>query len=102
MKFFFYVRLLALLDQLLDKLLLLLLMLNKEVFINHFKSNLSYNFFLNINISFLLASAIGDCTKDSFRVASQGLSGSPVICGFNTGQHSKYILFRIKKLRQNF
>ena len=70
-------------------------MLNKEVFINHFKSNLSCNFFLNINISFLLASAIGDCTKDSFRVASQGLSGSPVICGFNTGQHSKYILFRI-------
>jgi len=33
------------------------------------------------------ASAIGDCTKDSFRVASQGLSGSPVICGINTGQH---------------
>ncbi|XP_059079183.1 uncharacterized protein LOC131877512 isoform X2 [Tigriopus californicus] len=34
-----------------------------------------------------LGGAIGDCTKDSFSVTSPGQSGSPVICGFNSGQH---------------
>ena len=33
--------------------------------------------------------SIGDCTKDSFTVGTPGNRGSPVICGFNTGQHSK-------------
>eukprot|EP00094_Tigriopus_californicus_P012709 TCALIF_12286-PA protein Name:"Protein of unknown function" AED:0.00 eAED:0.00 QI:19/1/0.75/1/0.28/0.37/8/0/164 len=31
--------------------------------------------------------AIGDCTSDSFSVTSPGNNGSPLICGFNTGQH---------------
>ncbi|XP_059089773.1 uncharacterized protein LOC131885674 isoform X2 [Tigriopus californicus] len=31
--------------------------------------------------------AIGDCTTDSFSVTSPGNYGSPLICGFNTGQH---------------
>ena len=35
--------------------------------------------------------AIGDCTTDSFSVSSSGNVGSPVICGFNTGQHSNPI-----------
>ncbi|XP_059088780.1 uncharacterized protein LOC131884901 [Tigriopus californicus] len=31
--------------------------------------------------------AIGDCVTDSFSVTSPGNTASPVICGFNTGQH---------------
>ena len=34
--------------------------------------------------------AIGDCATDSFTLTSPGNVGSPVICGFNTGQHSEY------------
>jgi hypothetical protein len=30
---------------------------------------------------------IGDCTTDTFTLTSPGKSGSPVICGYNTGQH---------------
>ena len=36
--------------------------------------------------------AIGDCTTDSFSIsggATGGTGGSPVICGTNTGYHSK-------------
>ena len=33
--------------------------------------------------------AIGDCLTDSFTLTSPGNNGSPVICGLNTGQHSK-------------
>ncbi|TRY62212.1 hypothetical protein TCAL_13666 [Tigriopus californicus] len=32
--------------------------------------------------------AIGDCVTDSFSVTSPGNTASPVICGFNTGQHT--------------
>lgn len=31
--------------------------------------------------------AIGDCITDTFSVTAPGNNGSPVICGFNTGQH---------------
>ena len=31
---------------------------------------------------------IGDCVTDTFAATSPGNQGSPVICGFNTGQHS--------------
>ena len=31
---------------------------------------------------------IGDCTTDTFSITSPGNTGSPVICGFNDGQHS--------------
>ena len=34
--------------------------------------------------------AIGDCVTDSFSITSPGNVGTPVICGFNSGQHSKY------------
>eukprot|EP00094_Tigriopus_californicus_P014059 TCALIF_13615-PA protein Name:"Protein of unknown function" AED:0.10 eAED:0.10 QI:0/0.63/0.66/0.91/0.54/0.66/12/94/345 len=33
------------------------------------------------------AGAIGDCTTDQFSVTAPGGVGSPVICGFNSGQH---------------
>ncbi len=33
--------------------------------------------------------AIGDCVTDSFSIRSPGNPGSPVICGINTGYHSK-------------
>jgi hypothetical protein len=42
-----------------------------------------YNFFLKIG------GAIGDCLTDQFSITSQGTGGTPIICGFNTGQHSK-------------
>jgi len=35
-----------------------------------------------------IGSAIGDCLTDQFSVTSPGNRGSPIICGFNTGQHS--------------
>ncbi len=34
--------------------------------------------------------AIGDCETDSFSIAAPGNVGSPVICGFNDGQHSNF------------
>ena len=33
--------------------------------------------------------AIGDCISDQFSIDGPN-QGSPVICGTNTGQHSKY------------
>ena len=35
-----------------------------------------------------LGNSIGDCTVDSFTISSPGNVASPVICGFNTKQHS--------------
>ena len=37
-------------------------------------------------------SAVGDCLTDTFVVSGSGVS-SPVICGTNSGQHSKTQLF---------
>ena len=49
------------------------------------------------NTLFGLANAGGDpalargrCDEDSFAVSVAGGTSSPVICGTNTGQHSKY------------
>ena len=36
----------------------------------------------------LYGGAIGDCTTDSFSISTKGYTGTPVICGINTGQHS--------------
>jgi len=36
----------------------------------------------------MVGAAIGDCLVDQFSVSSPGNRGSPIICGFNTGQHS--------------
>lgn len=33
--------------------------------------------------------AIGTCYRDVFSLSSGGNFGSPLICGYNTGQHSK-------------
>lgn len=33
------------------------------------------------------AEGIGHCVKDTFSVTSVGNGGSPIICGYNTGQH---------------
>ena len=60
------------------------------------KIELLFLSFLNLfdKISNILATggSVGDCSRDSFSVSSGGASfrGSPVICGTNTGQHSKY------------
>ena len=35
--------------------------------------------------------AIGDCLTDSFSVTNPGGSGSPIICGENSGKHSKQV-----------
>ena len=34
-------------------------------------------------------SSIGDCVTDTFTLSAPSNRGSPVICGLNTGQHSK-------------
>ncbi len=34
------------------------------------------------------AGAVGDCVTDSFVFSSFGNVGSPMVCGYNTGQHS--------------
>ena len=36
-----------------------------------------------------LQGALGSCNTDTFTVVGSGGSGSPIICGFNSGQHSK-------------
>jgi hypothetical protein len=36
---------------------------------------------------------VGDCLVDSFTLTSPGNQASPVICGFNTGQHSEQTEF---------
>ena len=35
----------------------------------------------------ILGNSIGDCISDSFVVETPGNIGTPVICGYNTGQH---------------
>ena len=42
-----------------------------------------------MNFKIQIAGAVGDCTGDTFTASSPSLGGSPVICGYNTGQHSK-------------
>jgi hypothetical protein len=37
-----------------------------------------------------LGNSIGDCVVDSFSVSSPGNVATPVICGFNTKQHSNF------------
>ena len=64
--------------EILQPLLLQLLMVS-----HHYKAK------WNIVMAFLfLGGALGDCISDQFMLTSPGNSGSPVICGFNTGQHS--------------
>ena len=45
----------------------------------------------NVAIFRNLGGALGDCTVDRFSVTSSGSKGSPVICGENSGQHSKFL-----------
>ena len=33
---------------------------------------------------------VGDCSTDKFSIAVTGSAGSPVICGKNSNQHSKF------------
>jgi hypothetical protein len=42
---------------------------------------------LTAAVAVTLGGAIGDCVDDSFVVTSSGRTGSPLICGINTGQH---------------
>ena len=41
------------------------------------------------NILFL-AFKVGQCTLDTFSIASPGGPGTPQICGTNSGYHSKF------------
>lgn len=50
---------------------------------------LTYKKKLLSSVSTFLGGALGDCTNDQFSITSPGNMGSPIICGFNTGQHSK-------------
>ena len=50
-------------------------------------------------IIFILGASIGDCTTDTFSISSPGNIGSPVICGFNTGQHSKISFLNVSLLK---
>ena len=47
--------------------------------------------------------AVGTCSKDTFSIVSPGNLGSPIICGFNTGQHStKSFLENINCRRESY
>ena len=37
-------------------------------------------------------SALGNCITDSFSIHTIGSTGTPQICGLNTGQHGKYLV----------
>ena len=41
------------------------------------------------SFSKFLGGVVGDCHGDVFQIGSPGNVGSPVICGYNTGQHSE-------------
>ena len=51
-------------------------------------------------LSYQTAGALGDCATDTFSISSTIGTGSPIICGTNTGYHSKYIynLFQEKEI----
>ena len=49
----------------------------------------------------LAANAIGDCTGDSFVVSGTN-NNVPVICGENSGQHSKYQKLKLYNSQGNF
>ena len=53
--------------------------------------------FYSIFVSWIPGAAIGDCLTDTFSYTSPGNAGSPIICGVNTGQHSKSNPCRKKK-----
>ena len=36
---------------------------------------------------------VGDCLTDQMSISAPGSTGSPVICGYNSGQHSNFKLF---------
>ena len=38
-------------------------------------------------------SVIGNCVTDQMAISAPGANGSPVICGYNKGQHSKYTTY---------
>ncbi len=44
------------------------------------------------NTCFLTGGAVGDCITDQFTITAPANQGTPTICGFNTGQHSKQSL----------
>ncbi len=49
------------------------------------------NFFWKILlIIFFIGGSIGDCVTDSFTLSAPENRGSPIICGFNNGQHRKF------------
>ncbi len=43
--------------------------------------------------------AVGDCLWDSFQAGSIGFPSTPIICGYNTGQHSKKSLLIYNKTK---
>ena len=49
----------------------------------------------------LAANAIGDCTGDSFVVSGTN-NNVPIICGENSGQHSKYQKLKLYDSQGNF
>ena len=53
------------------------------------KHIVSGKIFNKLENCFFVGGSIGDCTTDSFAVSSPGNKGTPVICGFYSGQHSK-------------
>ena len=47
---------------------------------------------MHLHLHFNAGSDVGDCATDTFSITSPGGVGSPVICGYNTGQHSETLL----------
>ena len=63
----------------------------------YYRVSLIYNFitathFIDYFLCLFLDGGTGDCSTDQFSITSPGAWGSPVICGTNTGQHSKITL----------
>ena len=52
------------------------------------------------SLNFVSASSVGDCNGDSFRATSPQLGGTPIICGFNTGQHGTKMKLDSLQFRQ--
>jgi hypothetical protein len=68
----------------------------KKHYLNYLK-----NFYKYIDFCFWIipVNSQGHCVTDSFSIAAPGAIGTPIICGTNTGYHSKCLLKRACKFK---
>ena len=69
--------------------------LHFKVIFNYFLCIFKYRIVFMVLIFIWIISdyRVGDCLTDQMSISAPGSTGSPVICGYNSGQHSNFKLF---------